>query len=348
MSTLPAVVEMPKQEKPRGEYGKGRIWRRGRYYWIQFYDASGRQVRESTKSETLKVAEKMLDRRLGQMAAGLMPRPSAERTSIQELAEDYFLNYRVRNISTNLSGDTSDRDIAYIRQKAEKRLDWNEKKWNKHLKAVFGGMRASRLSTRDLNDYIERRQGQGANNGTINREMTLLKRMFNLGMACTPKKVAEVPVFPEKLMEGPPREGFVEDAEYKRLCDNCTEHWLRALMAAAYTYGFRKAELLSMRVRQIDLSERTIRLRALTTKNKKPRVIKMTEEVYRLMEKSIQGKGPLDYVFTRADSKPVRDFRGAWDKLTEAAKLPGLIVHDFRRSAVRNMVRRGVPETVAM
>jgi integrase len=116
----------------------------------------------------------------------------------------------------------------------------------------------------------------------------------------------------------------------------------------AHTYGFRKAELLSMRVRQVNLSERTIHLHALTTKNKQPRRIVMTDEVHGLMEKCVTGKGPLDFVFTRVDGKPVKDFRVAWSKLTEAAELPGLLLRDFRRSAVRNMLRRGISETVAM
>jgi len=44
----------------------------------------------------------------------------------------------------------------------------------------------------------------------------------------------------------------------------------------------------------------------------------------------------------------VRDLRGTWDTLVEKAGLPGLLLHDFRRSAVRNMVRRGIAERVAM
>jgi len=43
--------------------------------------------------------------------------------------------------------------------------------------------------------------------------------------------------------------------------------------------------------------------------------------------------------------KPVRDLRDAWDALVKQAGLPGL--HDFRRSAARNMTRRGVPQKTA-
>ena len=76
----------------------------------------------------------------------------------------------------------------------------------------------------------------------------------------------------------------------------------------------------------------------------------------------VWNKNPEDHVFTRANNEPVKDLRGAWYSLCERAaglgkfvtgenekpKWDGLLFHDLRRSAVRNMVRRGVSETVAM
>jgi integrase len=49
-----------------------------------------------------------------------------------------------------------------------------------------------------------------------------------------------------------------------------------------------------------------------------------------------------------ADHRPKRSFRRAWRLACKLAGLPGRIPHDFRRTAVRNFERGGVPRAVAM
>ncbi|MDA2924731.1 tyrosine-type recombinase/integrase [Acidobacteria bacterium AH-259-L09] len=53
------------------------------------------------------------------------------------------------------------------------------------------------------------------------------------------------------------------------------------------------------------------------------------------------------FVFHRS-GKQVRYFRRSWITACQKSGVPGRIPHDFRRTAVRNLVRAGVPERVAM
>ncbi|MGA8742411.1 MAG: tyrosine-type recombinase/integrase [Terracidiphilus sp.] len=114
------------------------------------------------------------------------------------------------------------------------------------------------------------------------------------------------------------------------------------------TYGWRISELVNLKVRQVDIDARTIRLEPGTTKNKDGREVTMTKAVHALLARCVDGKSADDPVFTRSDGKAVRDFRDAWAKATEFAGVPGLLFHDLRRTAARNLRRAGIAEGVIM
>lgn len=105
-----------------------------------------------------------------------------------------------------------------------------------------------------------------------------------------------------------------------------------------------------MRVKQIDLANLTIRLEAGTTKNGKPRVIKLVKdsEVSHLLTACITRKQPDDFVFTRKNGKQIKGFYKIWATVCERAGVPDLLFHDLRRSGVRNLIRAGVHQSVAM
>jgi integrase len=235
--------------------------------------------------------------------------------------------------------------------------------WN-HLKPTFGTVRVEDLTTALVGEYIAARKAAGMKAGTINRETATLRAMMNHGAKITPPMIERMPTFPKRLKESAPRKGFTTDAEYTALAANTKQPWLRALLAVGYTYGFRKGELLSLRVEQVDLLNREIGL-GHNTKTGEPRLVSMTAEVYELMRVCVRGKHPSDNVFTREDGSRVVDFRDDWYTLCVESKLgryvsakrkngkdykryEGLNCHDLRRSAVRNMVRAGIPERVCM
>jgi hypothetical protein len=86
------------------------------------------------------------------------------------------------------------------------------------------------------------------------------------------------------------------------------------------------------------------------------------------------GKSPDDFIFTRDDDEPIKDFRDAWWKACVTAgvgkfvcgqcgelvtskkwqscggdrEYTVLLFHDLRRTGVRNMIRNGISEKVAM
>jgi integrase len=237
--------------------------------------------------------------------------------------------------------------------------------WHKHLSTKFATVAVEDVSTDLVEQYIEARRAAGMSGGTINRELATFKAMFHQGQRVTPPMVDRMPSFPSRLKESAPRKGFIEDAQYAVLAANAQAPWLRALVACAYSFGFRKGELLNLRVRQVDLLGRWISLEEGTTKNGEARKVKMTSEVYDRLCACVRGKGPNDFVFTRANGDRVADPRDQWYSLCVVCKLGdyvsakrkngkeykryvGLNLHDFRRSAVREMTRRGVTETVAM
>jgi integrase len=58
--------------------------------------------------------------------------------------------------------------------------------------------------------------------------------------------------------------------------------------------------------------------------------------------------GQIDPWLFHRNGKPIRDFRAAWQSACQRAGLVGRIPHDFRRTAVRNLERAGVPRSAAM
>lgn len=149
------------------------------------------------------------------------------------------------------------------------------------------------------------------------------------------------------LKENNTRRGFLEWEDFIRLRKGLPEH-LRPLVTFGYYTGWRIGEIRSLHWRQVDLKIGCVRLEPGTTKNDQGRVVYLTGEILDLL-RELWSKRRLDcpWVFHR-NGKMINDFRKSWENACKKAGLSGMLFHDFRRTAVRNMIRAGIPERVAM
>lgn len=225
-----------------------------------------------------------------------------------------------------------------------------------NLRPTFGKLPVSRIRPKHIDAYTDKRLGQDRKPATIENERAILRRAFNL--AVEKGTLTAVPFKIPKLTLNNVRTGFMEHDEYIRFRAALPSE-LKPVLIFAYYTGLRRGEILKMQWSQVDLIARIVRLDVGTTKNKGGRILPL--QVGELFETIAMLKTERDerfpkcrLVFTR-DGQPIKEFRTAWDNACKAAgqwdavtDRHTRILHDLRRTGVRNLVRAGVPEKVAM
>jgi integrase len=185
------------------------------------------------------------------------------------------------------------------------------------------------------------------------------------------------------LKEAPPRSGFFEADQYATVRRNLPVD-LQTACDIAYTFGWRmQSEILALERRDVDLAGGRLSLRAGETKNDEGREVFLTSQLKAALAAQLERVDTLQrqlervipFVFPhlrgRHRGNQILDFRKAWRTACLEAELGGLtgearekrrqwlkanpsagllsmLRHDLRRTAVRNLVRAGVAERVAM
>ena len=267
------------------------------------------------------------------------PESTSIKCSLDELAEDFLTDYR---INRKKSTDKAERLVKYLKKA------FSEVESNRYHNGKDQGLYRRSDGRRILKCFHQP------------RTVSFKEDVFPWQARCTSPKVGQVPYIP-MLKESNIHKGFFEHDEYLMLKASLPAE-LRPLIAFAYFSGWRKGEILGLTWDKVDLQNGIVRLNPGETKNDEARTLYLDEELLKEMRllKTQRHLG-CPHVFHR-DGKPIRDFRDTWDAACIKAglwemekdedgndvKAPTKLFHDFRRTAVRNMVRSGIPEGVAM
>lgn len=325
------------------QYATGRIYSRGRgkakTWWIEYWHR-GKQHRESTRSTRREDAVNLLKQRHGEAAQGRIVGPAAERLTLKDLLDMVEADYA-------LSERKSKPPCARLREH-------------------FGDdARALDLTHDVLTCYARTRRAErvapdgtkiaGAQPATVRNELAVLGRGFTL--AHESGKLAQRPPLPTVRVENA-RQGFFEPADLAAVLPHLPAY-LRPLVEVAYITGWRRGELVNLRWKQVDWAAGELRLERGTTKSGEPRSFPfafhprlaalLREQRARVEAMQRERDFIIPWVFVHDDGRQVRGwYYDAWHTACGEAGLDGRLVHDLRRSAARNLVRAGVPESVAM
>jgi integrase len=301
--------------------GMGRVFKRGTVYWIA-YSYRNKEYRESSGSESESQARKLLEKRIGEGSTGQLLGPNEERVTFEEMAEALVTDYEINKL----------RSIRSLKLSI------------KHLRTRFALERAIDITTDKIKKYVAHRQREKAANGSVNRELSALKRMFKL--AVESGRIRFAPHIP-MLEENNARQGFVDHGVFLTLRDRLSEY-LKDPITFLYLSGWRLGEVRALEWRDVDLAGKIVRLRPAISKNKDGRMLPLSGELHEIVESACANRRlDCSYVF-HLDGAPVGDFKRSWATACKAAGVGKVLVHDLRRTAIRNMVRAGIPDRVAM
>jgi len=329
------------------------VFKRGRFYWFQFM-FNGQRVQKSTKQSdkgAAKDIESAFRTKLAKGEVGLKDKPRAgERATVADLLDRKWESYveEKRATAANLSQIN-------------------------RAKADFGAKMADALSEEDFARYVESRRKKGARPATINRITDLVRSAYRLAGLPVPKA--------KHLSEKDNvRRGFFAPAEFAAVEAHLVD-WLRDFAQFAHLTGWRAGSISELRWDAVDLDEGEIDLPGEFTKNGEPLKLPIDDELAELLArrkaarrvKTATSAGGSEFVFHRDGKKITQsayqrpwiracvlagqgtltcrecgEKSARWYCCGKTTKYSGKLLHDFRRTAARDLIRSGTPQSVAM
>src|SRR5271156_3252085 len=290
--------------------------------WVgQYYDANGKQVRKSTGTSVKSEAQAILDAWKTDSRRGQKPAPETVGLTYDIIRDDYIafaVEQEFKSLSTKADG------TRYFFQQTA-------------LDEFFAGKQVNKITRETLSAFIAARKAAGNANKTINGPLSLLRTMFQ--HAKDGNKLTAIPKF--DLLPWKSRQGFLPPEAFQKLFDAIPTRF-QPLLVLLYTTGVRIGEANKIQWSSVNLEEGHITLLEGETKNDEARVLPLVRALGKLLA-VVPAANRNGKVFASKFA-----LQHVWEETCDAAGVEGLLIHDLRRSAVRNMMNAGAQQAVAM
>jgi integrase len=307
-------------------------------FYAQIY-RDGRPCRVSTKTDVKQEAQAFLRNLLTDADHGKPFVGDTKKIRYGELREGLIQNYVERgnkSLLTDADGTEFINGLAALDQFFE------------YEAGTKPGVPLTQITTDAAREFSNERLKAGVTNSTVNNSLALLRRMLRI--AHEDGKLQSVPMI-RLLKSNPARKGFLPREKFDELVSHLPAH-MKPLITFLYWCGVRLGEALQIDWSQVNLDRAVIRLEDEQTKSGDARIVPLPDVLVTMLKKSKRHGNVFDGT----------NLRKAWGKACTAAglgtlgeidergnrKYNGLIIHDLRRSAIKNLMKVGVSEKVAM
>lgn len=300
------------------------VYKRGSKWWIAYY-WNGQQIREGVSSSR-REAERALSLRRAEILQGRFHYvPKRERVTFEEAVREYLVD------------------------KADKRSLRCDESNFRQLRPTFGLKQLDQITLKDVETYKAARK-RAVSGAKVNRELALLKHLFNLEIAkgrVSQNPVKGIKFFPESLRR---QDKVFSPSQITLLFEAAAPH-LRPILAAAFFIGVRKGDALSLRPEDLDFERHVVRLTV--QKTDEPLEIPMHPMLEGILRGVLASQSePEPYVFmsTRRARKTGErthfvDIKNAFRGALARAGLSGqgFTFHSIRHTFASTLYRSGVP-----
>ncbi|MCR4320966.1 MAG: tyrosine-type recombinase/integrase [Candidatus Brocadiaceae bacterium] len=297
------------------------MFKRGGVWWtcIRYED---KKVQKSLETD---------DRRLAQ---------AIEAKIRAEIAEGKFFDKPVGQSKT--FKDMMEKFMQEHAPKVSKNMQKSYASSLKHLATFWGNSKLSDIKPKLISEYKVLRKNKGIKPSTINRELAMLSKAFNLAVKewewIRDNPVSRVP----KEKENNERDRWLNAEDEKRLLENSLS-WLKDIIIFDLNTGLRQDELLSLQWSRVDLFRKIIIIQE--SKNGKPRTIPLNQIVLDiLMEKSKIRNLKSDLVFLSNMSTKIdrHNLRRAFNIALDKTGIQNFHFHDLRHTFATRLAQRGI------